>query len=72
MRSATPGKDPGDNACMTPEAYPEAVPADRSRLRPDIMLVEMTQAESMVYRRHSQRHRELSTTMNSQTRADGP
>ena len=38
-------------------------PADRSRLRPDIMLVEMTQSESMSYRRHSQRHLELSTTL---------
>ena len=46
-------------------------PADRSRLRPDIMLVEMTQSESMSYRRHSQRHLELSTTMNSQSRAEG-
>ena len=38
------------------------------------MLVEMTQSESMRYRRHSQssqRHLELSTTMNSQSRADG-
>ena len=46
-------------------------PADKSRLRPDIMLVEMTQSESMSYRRHSQRHLELSRTMNSQSRADG-
>ena len=46
-------------------------PADRSRLRPDIMLVEMTQSDSMSYWRHSQRHLELSTTMNSQNRADG-
>ena len=46
-------------------------PADRSRLRPDIMLVEMTQSESMSYRRHSQRHLELSTTLNSESRADG-
>ena len=45
-------------------------PADRNRLRPDIMLVEMTQSECMSYRRHSQRHLELSTTMNSQSRAD--
>ena len=44
---------------------------DRSRLRPDIMLVEMTRSESVSYRRHSQRHLELSTTMNSQSRADG-
>ena len=35
------------------------------------MLVEMTQSESMSYRRHSQRHLELSTTLNSQSRADG-
>ena len=46
-------------------------PADRSRLRPDTMLVEMTQSESMSYRRHGQRHLELATTMNSQSRADG-
>ena len=46
-------------------------PADRSRLRPDTMLVEMTQPESMSYRRHSQKHWELSTTMTSQSRADG-
>ena len=46
-------------------------PADRSRLRPDIMLAEMTQSESMSYRRHSQRHLELSTTLNSQSKADG-
>ena len=45
--------------------------ADRNRLRPDIMLVEMSQSECMSYRRHSQRHLELSTTMNSQSRADG-
>ena len=46
-------------------------PADRGRLRPDIMLVEMTQSENMSYRRHSQKHLELLTTMNSQSRADG-
>ena len=46
-------------------------PADRRRLRPDIMLVEMTQSESMSYRRHSQRHLELSRTTNSHSRADG-
>ena len=34
-------------------------PADRNRLRPDIMLVEVTQSECMRHRRHSQRHREL-------------
>ena len=46
-------------------------PADRSRLRLDIVLVEMTQSESMSYRRHGQRHLELATSMNSQSRADG-
>ena len=46
-------------------------PADRNRLTPDIMLVEMTQSECMRYKRHSQRHLELSTTVNSQSRADG-
>lgn len=48
-------------------------PADRSRLRPDIMLV-VTESESMSYRsyrRHTQRHLELSTTINSQSGADG-
>ena len=35
------------------------------------MLVEMSQSECMSYRRHSQRHLELSTTMNSHSRADG-
>ena len=35
------------------------------------MLVEMTQSECMRYKRHSQRHLELSTTINSQGRADG-
>jgi len=44
----------------------EMYPADRSRLRPDILLVEMTQSESMSYRQHSQRHVELSTTRCSQ------
>ena len=48
--------------------------ADRKRLRPDVMLdmVEMSQSECMSYsyNRHSQRHIELSTTMNSQSRAD--
>ena len=42
--------------------------ADRNRLRPDIMLVEMSQSECMSYRRHSQRHLDLSTTRNSQSR----
>ena len=46
-------------------------PADKSRLRPNIVLMEMTQFESMSYMRHSQRHLELSTTLNSQSRADG-
>ena len=48
-------------------------PANRSRLRPDIMLVEMSQSEleCMSYRRHSQRHLKLSTTMNSQSRSEG-
>ena len=49
-------------------------PADRNRLRPDIMLVEMSQIECMSYssyRRHSQRHLELTTTMDSQSRANG-
>ena len=46
-------------------------PAARNRLRPDIMLVEMSQPECMSCRRHSQGHLELSTTMNSQSRADG-
>ena len=36
-------------------------PADRNRLRPDIMLVEMSQLECMSYRRHSQKHLELLT-----------
>ncbi len=40
-------------------------PANRSRLRPDILLVEMTQSESMIYRRPSHRHTKLSTIMNS-------
>ena len=31
----------------------------------------MSQSECMSYRRHSQRHLELSTTMNSQSRSDG-
>ena len=35
------------------------------------MLVEMTQLECMRYKRHSGRHLELSTTMNSQSRAVG-
>ena len=35
------------------------------------MLVEMSQLEFMSYRRHSQRHLELSTTMNRQNRAAG-
>ena len=42
-------------------------PADRNRLRPNSMLVEMTRSECISYRRHSQRHLELSTTMNSQS-----
>ena len=48
-------------------------PADRNRLRPDIMLVamEMTQSECMRYMRHSQRDLELLTTINSKSRADG-
>ena len=32
-------------------------PADRSRLRPDTMLVEMTQSKCMGYKRHSQRQK---------------
>ena len=35
------------------------------------MLREMTQSECMRYKRHSQRHLDPSTTINSQSRADG-
>ena len=46
-------------------------PADRNRLRPDIMLVNMSQSECMSYERHSRRQLEFSTTTNSQSRANG-
>ena len=49
----------------------QAIPVDRSRLRPDSLLVEMTQWESMSSRGHRQRHLELLTDLNSQNRADG-
>ena len=41
---------------LLPDPCPERADrdlADRNRLRPDIMLVEMTQSECMRYRRHS-------------------
>lgn len=40
--------------------------AERNRVRPDILLVEMTQSECTMYRRPAEGHIELSTTMNSQ------
>ena len=43
----------------------------RSRLKPDIMLMEMTQLESMSEWRPSQGHLEVATTRSSQSRADG-
>ena len=42
-------------------------PADRSRVRPDILLVEMTQSECANYKRGDHRHPELSTIMSHQT-----
>ena len=42
-------------------------PAHRSRVRPDILLVEMTQSECANYKRVDHRHPELSAIMNNRT-----
>ena len=48
-------------------------PADRNRVRPDILLVEMTQSECANYKRGDHRHPELSSIMRHQiaSRTDG-